>query len=88
MEAALRREMMRVQDLSDRRHLGAVEFALKNYTYNRALHRSQVATRRGRLASFPTPEEFGLFSDMLERKDQIAESEIDAVRGSRNKKPL
>jgi hypothetical protein len=79
MAAAWRREMMEVQDIDDWRHINAAEFAVKNYRYNMALHRWQ--RRKHRYCPFPTPEAFGLHSDIMEKKDTIAAREIAAVTG-------
>ena len=79
MAAAWRREMMAVQGIDDRRHLNAVEFAIKNYRYNMALRRWRQ--RRLDNCPRPTPEDFGLYGEMLTAKDEIAAKEIAAVTG-------
>ena len=79
MAAAWRGEMMEAQGIGDWRHSNAVTFAIKNYRYNMALDRWQRRKRRYR--PLPTPEAFGLFSGMMDKKDAIAEAEITAVTG-------
>jgi hypothetical protein len=73
--AAWRDSLMDANNLSDEEHLRAVEFAVKNYEYNMALFRWQKRQRR----SLPSPESFGLRSDVMERKDATAERELLAI---------
>jgi hypothetical protein len=75
--AALRREMMVVQGLNDVGHIQAVEFAIKNYRYNMALHRGT----RSKMRRLPAFEAFGLYNATMKTKDEIAAKEIAAVTG-------
>jgi hypothetical protein len=73
LAAAWRRDVMRAEHTKDDQHVRAMEFAIQNYRYNRALYRWQKRRR----FPMPEPEHFGLSSEMMDRKDQHAEAEIE-----------
>lgn len=73
--ATWRRETMEANLFEDERHQAAVEFDLRNAEYNKALDRWQKHRRKG----MPTPEEFGLDPEKVERMVRTAQAEIDAV---------
>jgi hypothetical protein len=54
--AVLRRDMMKAQRLSDQQHLRAVEYAIKHYRYNMALHRWQRSRPLGWQPRKPPPK--------------------------------
>jgi hypothetical protein len=76
LAAAWRREMMRCQGIGDEAHQSALDFALRNARYNKALFEWQ---KRKRFRALPTPGRFGLDDRILEKKDSVAEREINAV---------
>jgi hypothetical protein len=87
--AAWRREMMQAQNLSDRQHLRAVEFAIRNYQYNMALDRWQRSRRPGwqvqrrtaKVVMFPAPESFGLKSSDMDSMEVEAATQMESITG-------
>jgi len=75
--AAWRRDVMRANNFNDDRHLNAIQFVLQNVEYNSALFKWQKKTSRP--FKIPRPEDFGLDGEMMEKKDSMAEAEINAV---------
>ena len=75
--AAWRRGVMLANNFNDERHIKAIRFVLQNVEYNKALFNWQK--RKSRPVRIPQPEDFGLDSEMMDKKDAMAEAEINAV---------
>ncbi|SRR6266404_5137731 len=80
--AAWRREINMLADKTDERHEDAVEFAIKNYRYNRGM-----MPQKTRRFGFPKPQKYGLTEDGLETKDKMALREIHAAYVRNGVKP-
>ncbi len=75
LAADWRRDVMNVEHRRDDQHARAVEFAIRNYRYNRAVYRWQ----KRHLTRRPAPETFGLTQARLDKDDEEAEGKIRAA---------
>jgi hypothetical protein len=73
LAATWRREVMMSQGIGDAAHQSALDFALRNARYNKALFEWQKGWR----FRVPKPARFGLDARILEKKDREAERQIN-----------
>ena len=74
--ACWRRENMSINNFTDDRHKGAVDFDLRCASYNKALHDwhwSKLSVRK----THPRPHHFGLSTKIFQKKDIKANREIE-----------
>jgi hypothetical protein len=81
--AAWRHDVMKANRNFDDRHVEAMEFALKNFRFNRSLDRWQKRLHR----TCPRADRFGLDQSKIDLSDQRSEGEINTVYRSHGQAP-